>query len=52
MQASVHEFEGRTYRPELLLRPEDVAEVALAALTAPASGEVTDVNLRPITKLP
>jgi NAD(P)-dependent dehydrogenase (short-subunit alcohol dehydrogenase family) len=51
MQASVHEFEGRPYRPELLLRPEDVAEVALAALAVPASGEVTDVNLRPIIKL-
>jgi short-subunit dehydrogenase len=52
MQASVHEYEGRPYRPDLLLRPEDVVEVVLAALLVPPSGEVTDVNVRPIAKLP
>jgi NADP-dependent 3-hydroxy acid dehydrogenase YdfG len=52
MQASVHEHERREYRPELLLRPEDVVEVVLAALAVPPSGEVTDVNIRPIAKLP
>jgi NADP-dependent 3-hydroxy acid dehydrogenase YdfG len=52
MQASVHEHEGRSYRPELLLRPDDVVDVVLAALSVPPSGEVTDVNVRPIAKLP
>jgi NADP-dependent 3-hydroxy acid dehydrogenase YdfG len=52
MQASVHEHEGRQYLPELLLRPDDVVEVVLAALAVPPSGEVTDVNVRPIAKLP
>jgi NADP-dependent 3-hydroxy acid dehydrogenase YdfG len=52
MQASVHEYEGRQYLPELLLRPDDVVEVVLAALAVPPSGEVTDVNVRPIAKLP
>jgi NADP-dependent 3-hydroxy acid dehydrogenase YdfG len=52
MQAWVHEHEGRQYRPELLLRPEDVVEVVLAALSVPPSGEVTDVSVRPIAKLP
>jgi NADP-dependent 3-hydroxy acid dehydrogenase YdfG len=52
MQASVHEHEGRQYFPELLLRPDDVVEVVLAALAVPPSGEVTDVNVRPIAKLP
>jgi NADP-dependent 3-hydroxy acid dehydrogenase YdfG len=52
MQESVHEHEGRPYRSEFLLRPEDVAEVVLAALSLPASGEVTDVNVRPMSKLP
>jgi NAD(P)-dependent dehydrogenase (short-subunit alcohol dehydrogenase family) len=52
MQATVHEVEGRPYRPELLLRPEDVVDVVLSALSVPPSGEVTDVNLRPIGKLP
>jgi NADP-dependent 3-hydroxy acid dehydrogenase YdfG len=52
MQVSVHEHEDRLYRPELLLRPEDVVEVVLAALSVPASGEVTDVSVRPIARLP
>jgi NADP-dependent 3-hydroxy acid dehydrogenase YdfG len=52
MQVSVHEHEGRQYRPELLLRPEDVVEVVVAALSVPPSGEVTDVSVRPISKLP
>jgi NADP-dependent 3-hydroxy acid dehydrogenase YdfG len=52
MQLSVHEYEGRLYRPERLLRPEDVVEVVLATLSVPPSGEVTDVSVRPIAKLP
>jgi NADP-dependent 3-hydroxy acid dehydrogenase YdfG len=52
MQVSIHEHEGRQYRPELLLRPEDVVDVVLAALSVPPSGEVTDVNVRPIATLP
>lgn len=52
LQAALHEWEGRPYRPELLLRPEDVVDVVLAALRLPRSGEVTDVSVRPMTKLP
>lgn len=52
MQVSVHEHEGRAYRSELLLPPQDVVEVVLAALSVPPSGEVTDVSVRPIAKLP
>jgi NADP-dependent 3-hydroxy acid dehydrogenase YdfG len=52
LQVSVHEYEGRPYRPALLLRPEDVVEVVLAALSVPASGEITDVTVRPMAKLP
>lgn len=51
MQRSVHDYEGREYRSESLLRPEDVAEVVLSALAHPASGEVTDVSVRPMRKL-
>jgi NADP-dependent 3-hydroxy acid dehydrogenase YdfG len=51
MQRFVHEEEGRDYRPDLLLRPDDVAEVVLAALSLPRSGEVTDINVRPMAKL-
>jgi NAD(P)-dependent dehydrogenase (short-subunit alcohol dehydrogenase family) len=52
MQESVHEHEGRPYRPELLLRPEDVAEMILAALRLPRTAEVTDISIRPMRKLP
>lgn len=48
MQVTVHEFEGRAYRPERLIRAEDVAEVVLTALATPPSGEVTNVHLRSI----
>jgi NADP-dependent 3-hydroxy acid dehydrogenase YdfG len=51
MQRSVHEYEGRDYRSELLLRPEDVVDVVMAALSHPGTGEVTDVSVRPIGKL-
>lgn len=50
MQEVVHEFEGRPYRPELLLQPEDVAEVVLETLALPMNAEVTDVNVRPMQK--
>nr|MBA2641979.1 SDR family NAD(P)-dependent oxidoreductase [Actinomycetota bacterium] len=52
MQEAVHEHEHRTYTPQLLMRPEDVTHVVLAALTLPPSAEITDVSLRPMAKLP
>ncbi|AMO24378.1 SDR family oxidoreductase [Ramlibacter solisilvae] len=50
MQAAVHAMEGRTYRPELLMQPEDVAAVATHALTLPRRIEVTDISIRPQLK--
>jgi len=52
MQERVHEREGRRYCGELLLRPEDVAEVVVSSLLLPRSGEVTEVSIRPMSKLP
>ncbi|CAN5681496.1 SDR family oxidoreductase [soil metagenome] len=52
MQESVHEHEGRIYRPELLLRPEDVVEIVLASISLRPTAEVTEVSLRPAAKLP
>jgi NADP-dependent 3-hydroxy acid dehydrogenase YdfG len=52
MQASVHAHEGRAYRPDRLLQPHDVADVVLSALAVSRSGEVTDVNVRAMEKLP
>jgi NADP-dependent 3-hydroxy acid dehydrogenase YdfG len=50
MQAAIYEMEGRTYRPELLLQPEDVAAVVINALTLPRTAEVTDISIRPFKK--
>lgn len=47
MQALVHEYEGRAYRPESLIQPEDVASLVAHALALPATVEVTDLQLRP-----
>jgi NADP-dependent 3-hydroxy acid dehydrogenase YdfG len=50
MQAAVHQMEGRAYRPELLMQPEDVAAVVLNTLSVPRTAEVTDIHLRPMIK--
>jgi NAD(P)-dependent dehydrogenase (short-subunit alcohol dehydrogenase family) len=42
--------EGRPYRPDLLLQPEDVAEVACNALLLPRTAETTDLFIRPMVK--
>ena len=47
MQAAVHEMEGRSYHPEELIQPEEVADVILRLLELARSAEVTDVSLRP-----
>lgn len=52
LQETMHEVEGRPYRAELLLQPKDVVDVVLAALTLPRNGEVTDVSMRPMVRLP
>jgi NADP-dependent 3-hydroxy acid dehydrogenase YdfG len=49
-QASIHAAEGKDYRPEHLLQPEDVAAVVLHALTLPRTAELTDVTVRPMRK--
>jgi NADP-dependent 3-hydroxy acid dehydrogenase YdfG len=48
MQAAVFKMEGREYRPELLMQPEDLASVVVNALALPRSAEVTDINVRPL----
>jgi NADP-dependent 3-hydroxy acid dehydrogenase YdfG len=44
------ELEGKTYRPELLLQPDDVASVVIHALSMPQTAEVTDISIRPLMK--
>lgn len=50
MQEKIFRMEGRPYRPDLLLQPEDVASVVLNALSLPRTAEVTDIHIRPMTK--
>jgi NADP-dependent 3-hydroxy acid dehydrogenase YdfG len=51
MQERIHRTEGKPYRPELLLQPEDVASVVMSALGLPRTAEVTDIHIRPMNKI-
>lgn len=55
MQATVHEFEGRPYHPELLIQPEQVAAAIIGALALGPEAEIVDLGMRatakPCTKL-
>lgn len=50
MQATVHEAEGKPYKPEGLLQPEDVAKLVLQALSLARTAEITDISVRPMAK--
>jgi NADP-dependent 3-hydroxy acid dehydrogenase YdfG len=50
MQQMLHGREGATYRPELLMQPEDVAVMVTSALGLPRTAEVTDISIRPMQK--
>jgi len=50
MQEQVHATEGRPYRAELLMQPEDVASIVVHALTLPRRAEVTEIMIRPLLK--
>jgi len=49
-QARIFRLEGRPYAPELLIQPDDVAEIVLAALRLPRTAEVTEIRMRPLVK--
>jgi NADP-dependent 3-hydroxy acid dehydrogenase YdfG len=50
MQEVVHAYEGRTYRPDLLIQPNDVAAVVIQTLQLPRTIEVTEIAMRPLHK--
>jgi len=50
MQAAVHSHEGKTYHPEQLIQPEDVAGIVVAALELAPTAEVTEIRIRPAIK--
>lgn len=49
-QARLFAKEGKPYRPEQLLQPEDIATMVTCALGLPRTAEVTDISLRPMLK--
>ena len=49
-QARIFRQEGRPYRPELLVQPDDVSEIVAAALRLPRTVEVTAIHMRPLVK--
>jgi NADP-dependent 3-hydroxy acid dehydrogenase YdfG len=49
-QEAIYAREGRTYRPEVLMQPEDVAEVVAGVLALPPTAELTEIHLRPAKK--
>jgi NAD(P)-dependent dehydrogenase (short-subunit alcohol dehydrogenase family) len=51
LQAIIHQKEGRSYHPERLIQPKDVAAVVLNALSLPWTAEVTEIKIRPFLKL-
>ena len=50
MQAELHAVEGKAYDPLSLIQPEDVAGLAVHALSLPRTVEVTEIALRPLRK--
>lgn len=50
MQASIYKTQGKEYRPERLLQPEDVASAVIHALSLPRTAEITEIDIRPLQK--
>lgn len=42
--------EGKNYRPELLMQPEDVATMVVHSLCLPRTAEVTEISMRSLLK--
>lgn len=49
-QARIFRLEDRPYAPELLIQPDDVAELVVAALRLSRTVEVTEIRMRPLVK--
>jgi NAD(P)-dependent dehydrogenase (short-subunit alcohol dehydrogenase family) len=48
MQSALHQLAGKSYRPERLIQPDDLAALLLHVLKLPDSAEVTDLVVRPM----
>ena len=49
-QRRIFEFEGRSYSPERLIQPSDLARMVVYLLQMPKTVEVTDLIMRPMKK--
>jgi NADP-dependent 3-hydroxy acid dehydrogenase YdfG len=49
-QARIFQQEGRPYAPELLIQPDDVADMIVSTLRLPRTVEVTSIRMRPLVK--
>jgi NAD(P)-dependent dehydrogenase (short-subunit alcohol dehydrogenase family) len=49
-QERLYSKEGKPYKPELLLQPEDIATMVVTALALADTAEVTDISIRPMRK--
>jgi short-subunit dehydrogenase len=52
LQRRIFAMEGRTYSPEFLSQPEDIAQAVAAALKLGRHSEITDIRIRPMHPLP
>lgn len=50
LQERLHLEAGEPFRPELMLQPEDVAEVLVGAISLNRRAEVTEIRIRPSSK--
>jgi NADP-dependent 3-hydroxy acid dehydrogenase YdfG len=49
-QQDIHVQDERSYTPERLMQPSDIAEMVFCALSLPRSAEVTEIAMRPMLK--
>jgi short-subunit dehydrogenase len=50
MQENLCQQEGKVYRPDMLMQPDDVASVVVHALGIPRTAEITEISIRPMIK--
>jgi NADP-dependent 3-hydroxy acid dehydrogenase YdfG len=50
MQANLYDTTGRTYQPERLLQPQDIADTVVHTISLSPTAEITDIYIRPLTK--
>ncbi|MBI3899637.1 MAG: SDR family oxidoreductase [Gammaproteobacteria bacterium] len=50
MQQKLHDAFGKSFQPDTLLQPGDVAALVMSALQLPRTAEVTDIHVRPAYK--